>query len=384
MRKFKIIGLSSFFLFMVGALFVSFNDYEEPNEHKVTVQNIYEETLHNFGLSSKMNDYNVPGISFAIIKNGKLIWAKGFGHIQKGKPEKINTETMFSVGSVSKVGAATISLKLQEQGKLDIDKNVNEYLSSWKVPDNQYTKNNAVTLRKIMSHTAGLTVHGFADFLPDEKLPTTVQILNGEWPAKNSSVYVNIPIGSKFRYSGGGTTVEQLVIEELTNKKFHVAANELLFQPLKMNRSSYQNPLPKSFGNIAKAHNRSGNPTALPRGYQSMPEAAASGLWTTPSDFSKLMIQLMKAHQGENTSYLSKKTVADMMIPVAPSDYGLGPRINTNGQNIEFSHGGANDSYRAHFSGFLPNQDGYIIFTNGTRGSGLINELRPLFNKLLN
>ena len=372
------------FIAALSILLWSFTDYTETSNQLQTKENVYEKALQNFELPSKMDDYNVPGISFAVIKNGKLVWAQGYGVIQKGKPERINPETMFSVGSVSKVGAATISLKLQEQDKLDIDKNVNEYLGSWKVPDNQYTKNNAVTLRKIMSHTAGLNVHGFVDFLPNEKLPTTVQILKGEWPAKNSSVYVNIPIGSRFRYSGGGTTVEQLVIEELTKQEFHIAAKELLFQPLNMNRSSYQNPLPIAFGNIAKAHNRDGKPTALPRGYQSMPEAAASGLWTTPNDFSKLMIQLMKAHQGEITSYLSKKTVTDMMKPVAPSDYGLGPRINIEGKSIEFSHGGANDSYRAHFSGFLPSQNGFIIFTNGARGSGLINELRPVFNELLN
>lgn len=345
--------------------------------------NDYEKALKEFNLNSRMKHYGVPGISFAVIKNGKLEWAKGYGHIQSGKSNSINTETMFSVGSVSKVGAAILSLKLQEQGKLNIDVNVNQYLKSWKVPANRYTKERPVTLRHIMSHTAGLTIHGFADFLPDEKLPTTVQILNGEWPAKNSRVYVNIPVGSRFRYSGGGTTITQLIVEELTNKKYHLAAKELLFQPLNMRRSSYQNPLPKSFGNIAKAHNRNGKPVALPRGYQSMPEAAASGLWTTPTDFSKVMIMLMKAYHGESTTYLSKKTIQDMMTPVTPSNYGLGPRIKKEGNSIEFSHGGANDSYRAHFSGFLQSGNGYIIFTNGARGSRLISELKPLFKSLL-
>ncbi len=381
MKKLLIISINGLFFLLASVLLISFNEEENSNRHYT---NIYEEALEEFDLQARMNRHNVPGVSFAVIKNGKLHWAKGYGVIQKGNPEPINTETMFSVGSVSKVGAATMSLRLQEQGKLNIDTNVNQYLKSWEIPESSYTKEQPVTLRSIMSHTAGLTVHGFADFLPNEKLPTTVQILKGEWPAKNNEVYVNIPVGSRYRYSGGGTTVEQLIIEDLTNRKFHQAANELLFKPLKMNRSSYKNPLPVSFGNIAKAHNRSGNITALPRGYQAMPEAAASGLWTTPSDFSKLMIMLMKAYHGENNSYLSQSITRDMMTPVAPSTYGLGPRIKTNGQNIEFSHGGANDSYRAHFSGFLPNQNGYIIFTNGTGGSGLINELRPLFDKLLN
>lgn len=345
-------------------------------------QNKYEEALEKFGLYSKMSRYGVPAVSCAVIKNGKVNWAKGYGFIQAGKPEVIDTETMFSVGSVSKVGAAVISLKLQEEGYLDIDTDVNQYLTSWKVPQNQYTEQQVVTLRRIMSHTAGLTVHGFADFNPEEKLPTTVQILDGKWPAKSSRVYVNVPVGSRFRYSGGGTTVEQLVIEDLMAQSFHEAADNLLFQPLAMNRSSYRNPLPETVGNIAKAHNRSGRPVALPRGYQSMPEAAASGLWTTPSDFAKLMIMLMQASKGDDT-YLSKQTLQDMMTPVSPSEYGLGPRIKKEGEDIQFAHGGANDCYKAHFQGSLVKQSGYIIFTNGTDGDDLIRELRPIFDSLL-
>lgn len=345
-------------------------------------QNVYEEALEEFGLSSKMSRYGVPGVSFAVIKNGKVDWAKGYGFVQTGKPEAIDTETMFSVGSVSKVGAAVVSLKMQEEENLDIDTDVNQYLTSWKVPQNQYTEQQAVTLRRIMSHTAGLTVHGFADFNPEEKLPTTVQILKGKWPAKSSRVYVNIPIGSRFRYSGGGTTVEQLVIEDLTGQAFHEAADRILFQPLGIQRSSYQNPLPESIGNIAKALDRNGRPVALPRGYQSMPEAAASGLWTTPSDFAQLMIMLMEAYKNKNT-YLSQKLVQEMMTPVSPSAYGLGPRIAKRGDDILFSHGGANDCYKAHFQGSLIKQNGYIIFTNGTDGDDLIRDLRPILDSML-
>lgn len=351
-------------------------------ENSESVKRPYEEMLEKFDLNSKMSHYGVPGISFAVLENGKLSWAKGYGVLQKGSNEQVNTETVFSVGSVSKVGAAVVTLKLQESGILSIDSSVNNYLKSWKIPENQYTKNQSVTLRHIMSHTGGLTVHGFADFNPHETLPTTVQILKGEWPAKNSPVYVDIPVGSRYRYSGGGTTVEQLVIEESFDLHFHEIVDSLLFKPLKMNRSSYENPLPEIMGNIAKAHNRNGNPVALPIGYQSMPETAASGLWTTPSDFAKLMIMLMNAYNGL-PSYLNQYSVKDMMTPVPPSSFGLGPKINITTSEIMFSHGGSNDSYRAHFIGSLNKKNGIIIFTNGTGGSNLINELLPLFERLL-
>lgn len=354
----------------------------EPLTDRDQANKEYEQLLEEFGLSAKMDKLGVPGVSLAVIKGGKLEWAKGYGLLQAGTDEEINTETLFSVGSLSKVGTALMCLKLQDDGLLKVDTDVNQYLQSWKVPDNEYTQKQAVTLRRIMSHTAGLTVHGFADFKPEEDLPTTVQILKGEKPAKNRAVYVDIPVGSQFRYSGGGTTIEQMIIEDLRDQAFHEAAKELLFEPLDMSRSSYENPLPTEVGNIAKAHNRRGKPIAQPRGYQSMPEAAASGLWTTPSDYAKLIIMLMKAYEGDDF-YLSQETVQDMMTPVDPSEYGLGPRIKASTDDVQFSHGGSNDSYKAHFIGTLGAQNGIVIFTNGAQGTTLIREILPVFDPVL-
>ncbi len=368
----------------VGMLLIASSKKGELENIEKNLSNIYEQTLNKIKLQDKMKTHKVPGVSIAFIKNGRLDWARGYGVLQVGKDDNINTETMFSVGSVSKVGAAVLLLKMAEQKLVNIDEDVNQYLKSWKVKRNQYTIKKPVTLRATMSHTAGLTVHGFADFMPNENLPTTVQILKGERPAKNNEVYVNIPVGSRFRYAGGGTTVQQLLIEDISNKKFHEAASKLLFKPLKMNRSSYENPLPGSFGNIAKAHNRNGRTVALPRGYQAMPESAASGLWTTPTDFSKLMIMLMNSYDGTDNDYLSRKVVEDMMTPVAPSKYGLGPRISSKGNAILFSHGGSNDSYRAHFVGNLKNKNGLIIFTNGTNGRAIIREVSLALESFVN
>lgn len=339
-----------------------------------------EGSNEHYTLYERMDYYGVPGVSIAVIKNAEIVWAKGYGIVQSGKNKNIDSETVFSVGSVSKIGTATAILRLVEQGKLNLDIDVNEYLSKWKIPENKYTRNNPVTLRRILSHTAGLTVHGFADFLPFEELPTTIEILNGTYPAKNDGIYVNIPVGSEFRYSGGGTQVLQLVIEEVIGNSFPEAMDELLFDPLEMDRSTYLNPIPEEYGNIAKAHNRSGNPVALPRGYQSMPEMAASGWWTTPTDLSKLIITLLEAYDGCE-DFINQSIVIDMMTKVAPGDYGLGPRIGNAENGAFFSHGGANDSYRASIRGYLDTKNGYAILTNGTRGSELIQEIRAAIIK---
>lgn len=330
-------------------------------------------------LEARMAHYGVPGVSIAVLRSGRIAWAKGYGVKQNGKNDPIDTETVFSVGSVSKVGAAAATLRLVAAGKLDLDRDVNEFLKTWKVPSNRYTVRAPVTLRRILSHTAGLTVHGFRDFEPGESTPTTIQILEGSGPAKNSPVLVDTTPGTRFRYSGGGITLEQLIVEEATNLGFSEAARKLVFEPLGMKRSSYENPLPEAHGNIAKAHDGAGSPRALPRGYEAMPETAASGLWTSPSDLARLIIALIRSHQGVEDPFLDQAVAIDMMTAVAPSEFGLGPQLDRGPgteANRRFSHGGSNNSYKAWMEGHLDTGNGLVVLTNGARGRELIREIR--------
>lgn len=326
-------------------------------------------------LRERMEHWKVPGVSIAVIRDGKIAWAKGYGVLQAGGKEAIDTETVFSVGSTSKVGAAAITLRLVDSGQLDLDRDVNGYLRNWKVPQNPYTAVQPVTLRGILSHTAGLTVHGFADFQPGETLPTTVEILQGRAPAKNQPVEVFYTPGSRSQYSGGGTTVEQLIIEEATGLDFPAAARRYLFEPLGMTRSTYENTLPERWGNIAKAHGPDGEPRALPRGYEAMPEMAASGLWTTPSDYARMVVALIHSYQGTG-GFLSGPLARQMMMAVGPSRFGLGPILSGEGMSRRFSHSGANDSYRAWMEGHLATGNGVVIFTNGANGGALYAEVR--------
>jgi CubicO group peptidase (beta-lactamase class C family) len=327
-------------------------------------------------LAERMAHWKVPGLSIAVIRKGELAWARGYGVLQAGGAEKVDTETVFSVGSVSKVGAAATTLRLVDAGRLDLDRDVNAYLTRWKIPSNPYTAARPVTLRGIMSHTAGLSVHGFADFQPDETLPSTTDVLSGRPPAKNKPVEVTCAPGARYRYSGGGTMVEQLIVEETTGVDFPTAAQRLVLEPLGMTRSTYRNPLPPSHGDIAKAHGPDGRPRALPRSYESMPETAASGLWTTPSDYARLVIALIRSYRGESDAFLSGPLARQMMSEVDPGDFGLGPELSGQGPDRRFSHGGANDSYMAWIEGHLATGDGLVIFTNGANGTELYTEAR--------
>lgn len=320
-------------------------------------------------VDSLMKAYKIPGASFAFIKDGVLHSTRSYGFLQKGAIPKINEETMFSVGSISKVVNAMLVLKLVDEGKLKLDEDINQYLIDWKVKDNKYTKDNRVTLRAILSHTAGFSVHGFEDFLPGEAIPTTLQILNGESPAKNEKIALIHPVGSKYKYSGGGIMVSQKIVEDVTGLPYYKAAQKYLFEPLGLKRSSFENPLPKSWNNIAKAHDENGDKVALPRGYQAMPEAAASGLWSTSSDLAKILIAFYNSKEDKNkNNFFSSKLCKEMVTKVTPSNFGLGPKLSVLKGDKLMQHAGANDSYKAYFCFFHEKGSGYIIFTNGSNG----------------
>lgn len=327
-------------------------------------------------LEDRMAVHGVPGVSIAVIENGEILFARGFGVKNVDTGEPVDEDTVFSVGSVSKMGTAAAILRMVAKGDLALDAPVNGYLSTWTVPDNAFTAEQAVTLRGILSHTAGLTVHGFPDFKPGARLPTVVETLDGKGSAKTPAVRAFYTPGTRWRYSGGGTTVAQLVIADVAGDAFETAAAEHVFAPLGMTRSTYENPLPASHGNIAHAHDEKGGLTAKPRGWHTFPEKAASGLWTTPADVARLYIALMKSYSGEEDGFLPRALAAAMMTEVGPSPFGLGPALTGMGQHRRFYHSGSNESYRAWTEAHLETGDGMIIFTNGANGARLYYEIR--------
>ena len=196
--------------------------------------------------------------------------------------------------------------------------------------------------------TAGFNVHGFADYRPGQSLPDTVQILEGSGPAKNDRVRLTFTPGDHMDYSGGGITVSQLVVEDVTGMPYEDAARKYVFEPLGMNRSTFVNPLPASHGNIANAHDGNGRPAAPPRGWEAMPEQAASGLWTSARDLATFVLALL---DDSDDAFLPPDLREDMLTRVPQSWHGLGPRLNGEGETRVFHHGGANNSYRARIEG---------------------------------
>jgi CubicO group peptidase (beta-lactamase class C family) len=165
-----------------------------------------------WSIEERMKFYKVPGLSVAVIKDFKVVWAKGYGVKDLQTKEPVTAETLFQAGSISKSVNATIAMKKVEQGKIALDDNINDKLVSWKLPENELTAKSRVTLRKILSHTAGTTVHGFPGYAITDKVPTLPQILDGTAPANTAAIRVDLEPGTQFRYSGGGTTISHLAL----------------------------------------------------------------------------------------------------------------------------------------------------------------------------
>lgn len=334
---------------------------------------IIKDQVATMTLLDRMKHYKVPGVSVAVINNGKIEWAKGYGVTEVGGTTPVTAETMFQAASISKPVAAMGMLALVEKGLLTLDEDVNAKLKSWKVPDNDFTKEQKVTLRRLASHSAGLTVHGFRGYAVGEAVPTTVQVLDGEKPANSAAVRVNVKPGSLWRYSGGGITVMQLLMSEMTGKPFPALMQELVLGKLGMKNSTYDQPLPADkTAKAAMGHRSSGE---IVKGkFHTYPEMAAAGLWTTPTDLAKFAIEIQQSKAGKSNKVLSQAMTTQMLTKQS-GDYGLGIGVGGEGNKASFSHGGSNEGFKCNLFAYSETGQGAVVMTNGDSGGQLASEI---------
>jgi CubicO group peptidase (beta-lactamase class C family) len=326
-------------------------------------------------LADRMKYYRVPGVSIAVFDEGQILWARSYGLADIPAKRPVTPETLFQAASVSKSVTAFAALQLVQQGKLALDEDVNRKLLSWKVPENEFTKNEKVTLRRLLSHTAGMNVASVGGYFTDEPLPSTVQILDGQKPAKNEPVRVDSVPGKEFRYSGGGYVVVQLLLMDVTHKPFPELMDDLVFRPLGMTHSTFEVPLRQGLWSAAAkpyANNGTLAESGWPFGYPAM---APAGLWTTPSDLARFAMGVQAAYAGRS-KLLSSELAHEMLTYQSDEIYGLGVALAQRGHPQMFWHSGANGSYKCGFEAFAETGQGLAIMTNGDGGLRLIGEIQ--------
>ena len=322
-------------------------------------------------LLRRMRALHVPGVSIAVIHDGAIAWARGFGVTRIGGPP-VTPDTLFQAGSISKPVATLAALRLVEQGTLDLDADVNRTLKSWQLPGTRFTEQTPVTLRMLLTHTAGLTVHGFWGYESGEALPTLRQSLDGVEPANNDAVRVEATPGTQWRYSGGGYLILQQMLLDATGRDLPSLLRDTVLQPLGMTRSSYEQPLPETRASDS-ATPYDGDGVAIAGGPHLYPELTAAGLWTTPSDLARFAIGLQRARAGKEGSILGPAMAAEMLTPGAGA-WGLGIEIGGATGARYFRHDGANAGFQNLIVAY-ENGDGAAIMANSNRGSQLASEI---------
>jgi CubicO group peptidase (beta-lactamase class C family) len=337
-------------------------------------------------LAERMQRACTPGVSVSMFQGGRIVAARGYGVREAGGKPAVTPDTLFQAASISKPVTALAAMRLVEQGRLDLDADINDHLRSWNVPD-IWSWQPRLTVRQLVSHSAGLTVHGFPGYERGKPLPDILAILNGHPPANTAAVRVDTLPGVQWRYSGGGTTILQLLLTDLTGEPFPELMRMLVLEPLGMTDSCYMQPLPEDRWDAAACgHEPDG--AVVAGSWHVYPEMAAAGLWTTPSDLARFALGVLAARAGTPGSVLTSATVAEMLRPQVADHgdarlgfhgMGLGFFLGGEGQSFRFGHTGGNAGFRCLLVAYPEHDGGVAVMTNGDNGWQVI----PAFTEAL-
>lgn len=325
-------------------------------------------------LEARMKHYGVPGLSITVIDRHGLAWTRVFGLADREAGLPVRTDTLFQAASISKPVAALGALTLVREGKLALQEPVNARLKAWRIPENEWTAQQPVTLEHLLSHTGGLTVHGFAGYAAGVAMPDVPAVLDGTPPANSPAVRVNQRPGQAFRYSGGGYTVAQLLMSEAEGRPFSELMQRRVLGPLGMKQSSFSQPLPTPLLARAAAGVRPDG-RDVPGKRHGYPELAAAGLWTTSQDLARFALGVQAAWRGDKKALLPQALVKDMLSGRAGSGYGLGFGLPQEQGEVYFAHGGWNEGFCASLMAHPSAGVGVAIMINANQPA-LMDELR--------
>ena len=326
-------------------------------------------------LNSLLHKHNVAGVSFAVIRNYQLSYAQTVGFANSEQQTELWTDTIFQGASISKTITALIIMQMYEEKKLDIDTPINNYIQAWKLPNNDWTKECQVTARHLLCHFGGINVPTYRGYVKGDKIPTLLDVLEGKKPSNSSSVRVEMPVDEKFSYSTGAFAILQLLIEELCNKSFEAIAQERIFIPLQMHRTTFLSPLPQNVErNAAAGHRKDGLPVA--GGYFIYPEQAGSSIWTNPIELAKLAVHLQTILRTREPGIICVETLEEILTPYREGSFGLGYALyQDKGEGLYFGHTGNTEGFRSMFITHAQFGNGAFILVNSDNADPVMKEV---------
>ncbi len=323
-----------------------------------------------FRLTDRMAHYRVPAVSIAIIQDCRIVELRAFGAATPGRPA--TPRTLFQAGSLSKTFTAVAALRLVEQGEFTLDGDVRPLLTSWRLPDSPLLEGHPVTLRALLSHTAGINQEGGVGYPRGAPLPTLREILDGRPPANTDPIRVMAAPGSAWNYSGGGYYITQALMQDVTGTPYPQLMGRLLLRPLDLRDSHFAQPLDERLEpRAATAAGPDG--TALPGGWRVNPELAAGGLWTTPTDVARLLIAMARSIRGEGGAILTPPLATQLMTR-GLGNWGLGVDLGRPGGARHFGHTGHNIGFVSEYVMYPDTCQGAVVMTSADQGGWLVTE----------
>jgi CubicO group peptidase (beta-lactamase class C family) len=323
-------------------------------------------------IRERMNAFGVPGLSVAVIDGGQLAWAKGYGVADSRSRRSVTPDTLFQAASISKPLTALGALLLVQRGKLSLDEDVNQRFRTWKIPDNKFTQTHKVTLRLLLNHSAGVADIAFSGHDPKQPMPTLLQVLNGEPPAKNTPILIDSVPGSHYSYSRAGYDILQQLLVDVSGEPFDIFMESSVLHPLGMMHSSFRQPLPVSLNSLAAtAHYAGGRP--VPGAFRT-PEMAMAGLWSTPSDLALYLINTQRSYLGTSGTLIGP-ALSKEMLTASKGNRGLGPVISGKGATARFGHDGFNEGFESSMIGYIDRGQGAVVMANSGFSFMLIKEV---------
>ena len=322
----------------------------------------------SYTLKQRMAYYHIKGLSIAVIRNYQIEWAKGYGWADSAEQRPVTVHTLFQAASISKSLNAVGVLLLAQEGRLHPYADINNYLTSWKFPYDTLSKGKKITVANLLSHTGGLTIHGFPGYSKGDTLPTLEEILDGKRPANTRAVRSMYEPGLKSEYSGGGTTITQVIVQDITHEPYDRYMKEKVLDPLGMRESFYTQPAPAAKTTLlATAYRADGK--EVEGKYHIYPEEAPAGLWTNPSDLARYIIETQLSYDGKSAKALNQQYTKLRLTPYIDQSAALGVFIQKIGDESYFQHGGANEGFRSQYYGSLVGGNGVVVMVNSDNGA---------------
>jgi len=323
-------------------------------------------------IKSKMASYSIPALSLAVINQGEIAWAEIYKNADFPEAQNLDCASIFQAASLSKPVTFLAALRMHAAGEIDLDKNIQEYLKDFVLPQGKQTEANPVTFRNIFSHTSGITPGGYQGYAKDLPFPSDLDVLRGGDGVNTPAIEVITPPNETLGYSGGGYTLAEQALQDIYNDEFSNIMKKWILEPAGMRHSEFTQPLPPSkWDQVAKGHTQSGE--IVDGGWRNHPEQAAAGLWSNAIDMAQFLIEIYNAYQGKNSIF--SQADINSILENEREGHVYGFLLNRSGDDISITHYGGNAGYRTGMTISLTSGNGLAYLINSDNGGALGNEL---------